>query len=56
MTTHSDSAMAPTGTVALVFTDIPDAPRLWERCRAGMDRALELHDGLLRSLLAARGG
>ncbi|XXF75446.1 adenylate/guanylate cyclase domain-containing protein [Myxococcaceae bacterium GXIMD 01537] len=46
----------PTGTVALVFTDIQDSTRLWERCSEGMRRALEVHDQLLRRLLDERRG
>jgi predicted ATPase/class 3 adenylate cyclase len=41
----------PTGSVALAFTDIPAAPRLWERCPMAMREALEVHDRVLRALL-----
>ena len=46
----------PSGTVALVFTDIQGSTLLWERCSAGMRAALELHDRILRTLLATTGG
>jgi len=44
-------AVAPSGTMALVFTDVHGATRLWERCPEAMRQALELHDGVLRTLL-----
>ncbi|QSQ23373.1 cyclase [Pyxidicoccus parkwayensis] len=47
---------APTGTVALVFTDVQGSTRLWERCNAGMGAALKVHDEVLRSLLARGNG
>jgi len=47
---------APSGTVALVFTDIEGSTRLWEHCSAGMRTALEIHDRILRTLLASRAG
>ncbi|WP_224242569.1 ATP-binding protein [Hyalangium gracile] len=47
---------APSGTVALVFTDIQGSTLLWERCSTGMRAALELHDRILRSLLASSSG
>ncbi|MFP2910140.1 adenylate/guanylate cyclase domain-containing protein, partial [Pyxidicoccus sp. 3LFB2] len=45
-------ALPPEGTVALVFTDVQGSTRLWERGDASMRAALEVHDALLRSLLA----
>ena len=48
------SAEPPTGTVALVFTDVPAAARLWERCPSAMREALEVHDEVLRALLDPR--
>jgi predicted ATPase/class 3 adenylate cyclase len=42
--------------VALVFTDIEGSTRLWERCGGAMREALEVHDGLLRELLARTSG
>lgn len=46
----------PTGSVALVFTDIQGSTRLWERCGASMRDALELHDDVLRALLRGTNG
>jgi predicted ATPase/class 3 adenylate cyclase len=42
--------------VALVFTDIQGSTRLWERCSAGMRAALEIHERILRGLLASTSG
>jgi predicted ATPase/class 3 adenylate cyclase len=47
---------APSGTVALVFTDIQGSTRLWERCSVGMRAALEIHDRILRGLLVSTSG
>jgi predicted ATPase/class 3 adenylate cyclase len=46
------TAPVPTGTVALVFTDVQGSTRLWERCSEGMRTALDVHDRVLRGLLA----
>jgi len=46
----------PTGTVALVFTDVPSAARLWERCPTAMRDALEVQDEVLRALVDRCGG
>ncbi|MFL5349221.1 MAG: ATP-binding protein [Hyalangium sp.] len=46
----------PRGTVSLVFTDIPSASRLWERCASAMGQALELHDEVMRELLERHSG
>ncbi|RKH15792.1 cyclase [Corallococcus sp. CA047B] len=48
--------LPPTGSVALVFTDIQGSTRLWERCGTSMRDALELHDGVLRALLLGTDG
>ncbi|HYO73243.1 MAG TPA: adenylate/guanylate cyclase domain-containing protein, partial [Archangium sp.] len=53
---RSPSVAAPTGTVALVFTDVQGSTRLWERCSGGMRTALDVHDRVLRALLAEHGG
>ena len=53
---RSPGATAPTGTVALVFTDMQGSTRLWERCGAAMRAALEVHDRVLRALLARHAG
>jgi predicted ATPase/class 3 adenylate cyclase len=42
--------------VALVFTDVQGSTRLWERCGPSMRAALEVHDRVLRALLAGGGG
>jgi predicted ATPase/class 3 adenylate cyclase len=47
---------APAGPLALVFTDIQGSTELWEQDSAGMREALELHDRLLRELLAPCSG
>ncbi len=44
-------AAPPTGTVALVFTEVPGAARLWEQCPAAMREALEVQDSVVRALL-----
>jgi predicted ATPase/class 3 adenylate cyclase len=49
-------AVFPTGTLALVFTDIEGSTRLWERCGNAMREALRLHDALMRRLLARTSG
>lgn len=46
----------PSGVVALVFTEIQGATRLWERCATGMREALEIHDRVLRALLESSPG
>lgn len=46
----------PSGSVALVFTDVQGSTRLWERCGASMRAALEVHDRVLRALLADTDG
>ncbi len=56
MLPQSSSATIPTGTVALVFTDIEGSTRLWERCGSAMREALDLHDRLMRELLARTSG
>ena len=48
--------VAPTGTVALVFTDVQGSTRLWERCPDDMGRALDVHNRVLRALIAEHGG
>ncbi|WP_224249959.1 ATP-binding protein [Hyalangium gracile] len=46
----------PSGTVALVFTDVPSASRLWERCPEAMRAALELQEEVLRGVLERHSG
>jgi predicted ATPase/class 3 adenylate cyclase len=47
---------APSGTVALVFTDIQGSTQLWERFSTTMRAALDIHDRILRALLASTSG
>ncbi len=47
---------APTGDVALVFTDIEGSTALWEQHPRAMSEALAVHDALLRATLADAGG
>ncbi|KAH9931177.1 adenylate cyclase-like protein [Epithele typhae] len=50
-----DEVMAPTGHVALVFTDIRNSTHLWE-VNPGMQSAMVLHNNLLRRQLRLCGG
>ncbi|QRN96900.1 AAA family ATPase [Archangium violaceum] len=50
------AAEVPTGTVALVFTDVQGSTQLWERCSSGMRAALDVHDRVLRALLVEGNG
>ena len=47
---------APSGTVALVFTDVQDSTKLWDRDPDLMRRVLTAHDAIMRSQLARRSG
>jgi len=46
----------PSGTVTLVFTDIQDSSRLWERHGRLFEPVLALHNKLMRDQIAAHGG
>jgi predicted ATPase/class 3 adenylate cyclase/Tfp pilus assembly protein PilF len=46
----------PTGTVALVFTDVQGSTALWEHGPALMREALAVHDEVLRRIIEERGG
>ncbi len=46
----------PTGTVTFLFTDIEGSTVAWERERLVMESALQRHDEIVRSAVAARGG
>ncbi len=47
---------APSGTVTLVFTDVQDSTKLWDRDPDLMRRVLTAHDAIMRSHLARNGG
>ena len=47
---------APTGTVTIVFTDIEDSTRLWERHAADFEACLARHNEIMRAYIAAHGG
>ena len=47
---------APTGTVALVFTDVQGSTALWEHGPTLMREALAMHDDVLRRTIAELGG
>eukprot|EP00906_Rhabdomonas_costata_P011291 RCo016023 len=49
-------AMAPTGTIAIVFTDIQGSTQLWDQHPEEMSAALELHNRAIREELATFGG
>ena len=53
---RADWHRAPTGTVAMVFTDVQGSTSLWERDRSAMQRSLALHNACFRALLADLGG
>jgi predicted ATPase/class 3 adenylate cyclase len=54
--TAGSADIVPTGTVVLVFTDVQGSTRLWERCSDHMRAALDVHDQVLRALLAEGDG
>ena len=56
MLSPGSPATVPTGTVALVFTDIEGSTQLWERCSGAMREALELHDRIMRERLERTSG
>jgi class 3 adenylate cyclase len=49
-------AEPPSGTVALLFTDIEGSARRWELHASAMQAALARHDALLRHTIGAHGG
>src|SRR5947207_962479 len=49
-------ANLPTGTVALLFTDVEGSTRLWETNAAAMRAALARHDALIRHCIDDREG
>ena len=46
----------PTGTVAILFTDIEGSTKLWERHPEAMQTALARHDEILRGATQQHGG
>lgn len=46
----------PSGTVTLVFTDVQDSSRLWEKHGRHFEPVLALHNQLMREQIAAHGG
>ncbi len=50
------TALAPTGTITFLFTDIEGSTRLWDRHPDAMAEVLAMHDGLLDRITAAHGG
>ena len=46
----------PTGTVAILFTDIEGSTKLWERHPEAMQTALARHDEILRVAIEQHGG
>ena len=56
MTSSAAGGARPTGTVALLFTDIAGSTVRWERAREAMRDAVTLHDAILRAAIEAHGG
>jgi predicted ATPase/class 3 adenylate cyclase len=50
------SPSIPSGTVALLFTDVEGSTRLWESEPEPMARALRRHDEILRAAIGSAGG
>jgi predicted ATPase/class 3 adenylate cyclase len=46
----------PTGTVTFLFTDVEDSSKRWERDRAAMEKAVRLHDELMRQAIESNDG
>jgi len=46
----------PTGTVTLVFTDIQDSTKLWDKLRESFDKILEDHNTLIRDIMEKHHG
>ena len=47
---------APTGTVTLVFTDIQGSTMLWERFKSSFKDLLDLHNQIMRDVIAQHDG
>lgn len=57
MVTASAAARAlPSGTIALLFTDVESSVARWEKYPDEMHRVIERHDALLRGAIEAAGG
>ena len=52
----ADQAVAPSGVVTFLFTDIEGSTRRWESDTDGMRAALAAHDEVLRCAIEAQGG
>eukprot|EP01062_Namystynia_karyoxenos_P002850 TRINITY_DN109_c0_g1_i2.p1 TRINITY_DN109_c0_g1~~TRINITY_DN109_c0_g1_i2.p1 ORF type:complete len:2038 (+),score=469.19 TRINITY_DN109_c0_g1_i2:115-6228(+) len=53
--THAAQTVAPTGRVALVFTDIQNSTSLWENCER-MAQVVQMHHRIMRSGIAQHRG
>src|SRR5271154_100511 len=51
-----DWAVAPSGVVTFLFTDVEGSTRRWEADAEGMQAALAAHDEVLRSAIEGHGG
>lgn len=49
-------AERPTGAVTFLFTDVEGSTQAWEQTPTEMDRALEVHDRVLRGAIESHGG
>lgn len=49
-------AKAPTGTVAILFSDVESSTQLWDESPTGMREALGIHNLILRSLITKHNG
>ena len=47
---------APSGTVAMVFTDVQSSTELWEASAYAMSEALQLHNAVIRSVISLHFG
>ena len=56
MTTSGGAAVAPSGTVTFLFSDIEGSTQRWDRDRAAMQAAVRAHDRLMRAAIESNGG
>jgi class 3 adenylate cyclase len=54
--TPTDEMQGPTGEICLVFTDVQDSTKLWEVYQNSMEKALFLHDDIMRNLIDQNNG